>query len=123
MRVLVCGGRNFHDMDLLKRTIDTVHGFVDCNPKACEDNITTIISGHARGADQLGESYATQMGIGLEVYRAEWDIYGKSAGYKRNMRMLVEGQPDLVIAFPGGRGTAMMVRIAKEADVDVMEVT
>jgi hypothetical protein len=115
MRVLVCGGRTFDDDVTLYDTLNKINTEVDI--------IDVIISGNARGADQLGEEYAKDNNIETEVYPAQWNLYGKSAGYKRNTQMLVEGKPDLVIAFPGGKGTAMMVKIAKEADVDVMEVT
>jgi hypothetical protein len=36
--------------------------------------------------------------------------------------MLMEGKPDLVVGFPGGRGTAHMCRIAGEAGVEVIEI-
>lgn len=110
MRVLVCGGRDFKDVSLVYKTLDET-GDIEC-----------IISGHARGADSIGEMYADERNIPLDIYPAKWNKYGKSAGFKRNMQMLVEGKPDLVVAFPGGRGTAMMCEIAKEANVDVMEV-
>jgi len=53
---------------------------------------------------------------------AEWDKFGRRAGPLRNEQMLREGKPDVVVAFPGGRGTAHMVRIAKEAGIDVLEI-
>lgn len=85
-------------------------------------NITEIISGHARGADQIAEMYADEKGIPVRVFPADWDKYGKKAGYIRNKKMLDEGQPDLVIAFPGGRGTEMMCILAEMADIPVHRV-
>jgi len=124
MRVLVCGGRDFNDTGLLHRTLDNICYPRDKNEeRASESVVTLMITGHCRGADIMAEEYAKEERIYNEIYPAKWNLYGKSAGYKRNTQMLVEGKPDLVIAFPGGKGTAMMVRIAKEADVDVMEVT
>jgi hypothetical protein len=79
----------------------------------------TIISGEARGADTLAKEYATECGWDYEGYPADWRVYGKGAGYVRNRQMLVEGKPDLVVAFPGGNGTKMMTELAMKADVPV----
>ena len=109
MRVLVCGGRNFRDEELLYNELK------DIEP-------TVIISGGANGADELAIRYADLMGVALEVYQADWSTFGKSAGPKRNQRMLREGKPELVLAFPGGRGTADMVNRAKRAGIPVKEI-
>jgi hypothetical protein len=50
---------------------------------------------------------------------ADWNTHGRAAGPIRNQRMLDEVKPELVVAFPGGRGTADMVRRAREAGVNV----
>ena len=55
-----------------------------------------------------------------EEYPAEWGKYGRGADYKRNIQMLKEGDPDLVLAFPGGRGTENMIAEAKKAGVPVI---
>jgi UDP-N-acetylmuramoylalanine-D-glutamate ligase len=62
------------------------------------------------------------MRIPVETYEADWDTHGKAAGPIRNKRMLDEGKPDLVVAFPGGRGTANMISQARKAGVEVIEV-
>lgn len=109
MKVLVCGGRDFNDQNLLFCTMDSLNA---------QRPITQIIHGGARGADSLAGYWAQQRSIPLiNVFPANWDKYGKSAGYIRNQEMLDEGQPDMVIAFPGGRGTDMMVKIARKAGV------
>lgn len=61
------------------------------------------------------------MGLGAETHRADWATYGDSAGPRRNQEMVDSGL-DLLIAFPGGMGTADMVRRAKAAGVPVEEV-
>lgn len=58
-----------------------------------------------------------------EAYPAEWDKYGKSAGFRRNAEMLEKSKPDLGVSFPGGKGTAMMVDLMKKADLTVLELT
>lgn len=112
MRVLVCGGRDFSDHDLLKRTLDALH-------KAYP--IDVVIEGHARGADRMAGYWARKNKITNLKFPADWDTHGKAAGFIRNQEMLAE-RPDLVIAFAGGRGTADMVRRARAAGVKVVEV-
>jgi hypothetical protein len=81
-----------------------------------------IIHGGATGADTLAQAYANDRVIPTLVFKADWDKYGRAAGPKRNAAMLKQGKPDLVIAFPGGKGTADMVRRAEAAGVPVRRV-
>lgn len=113
MRVLVCGGRNYNDSITVQAVLDKLH-----NAKG----IDMIIQGGARGADELGFAWARAMGIPEEQYDADWENQGSFAGPARNKRMLDEGKPDLVIAFPGGKGTANMIRQALKAGVEVIEI-
>ena len=115
MRVLVCGGRDFNDYDLLANTLVDLLGQYET-----EDVI--FISGRARGADRLGERFAKANNCELLVFPADWDKFGKGAGHIRNQQMIDEGKPDLVVAFPGGRGTQDMIRRAKKHGIEVIEV-
>ncbi len=58
----------------------------------------------------------------LKAIPADWDKFGKGAGPIRNQQMIDEGKPDLVVAFPGGTGTADMVKRAKKHGIEVIEV-
>lgn len=82
--------------------------------------ITMLIEGGADGADLLAEQWADANGIHYARVPALWHAHGRSAGPRRNEAMLLLS-PDGVIAFPGGRGTAHMVRIATEAGIKVWE--
>lgn len=108
-RVLVCGGRGYQNMH---RLTEVLGGY----------EITELCHGGATGADRLAGEWALRNQIDYRVYPARWSIQGKSAGPRCNERMLDLFGPDLVIAFPGGVGTAHMVRIAKAAGVDVIVV-
>jgi hypothetical protein len=113
-RVLVCGGRDYADKAKVYQTLDAL---LSDNP-----SVLRIIHGAARGADSLASQWAKDRGITEIAYPADWKSYGKQAGYIRNTQMLQEGQPHLVVAFPGGAGTAMMIRIARSAGVTVKEI-
>lgn len=113
MRILVCGGRDYSDTDTAYRVLDRVHR---------ERGITTIIEGNARGADRIAGYWARKNRVANEKYRANWDRDGKRAGPIRNQKMIDEGKPDAVIAFPGGRGTADMIARAKKAGLPVWEL-
>lgn len=110
MKVLVCGGRGYSDLTRLFWELDHIQP-------------SLIIEGGATGADALARRYADKRGIQLQTFEAEWSKYGNAAGPIRNRKMLNEGKPDLVLAFPGGKGTLDMVRRASVAGVPVQRVT
>ena len=119
MRVLVCGGREFDDWNLLNITLHETMGIYRGSPP--ESHV--VISGDSVGADWLARSWAKSTGRRYEGFPANWKKYGKAAGPIRNQQMLDEGKPDLVVAFSGGVGTADMVKRAKNFGVDVVEIT
>lgn len=116
-RVLVCGSRDFAVRGLLDAKLDEVR-------ERLGDVPMRVISGAARGADRMAAEWAASNGVPCDEYAAEWNRYGKSAGYRRNERMLNEGRPHLVVGFPQGesRGTRMMMDIASKAGVAVEEI-
>lgn len=121
-RVLVCGGREYDDWELLNRTLRYWEYESVLYDKMKDVKWATFIEGEAKGADFLTRVWCKYMNIPYEGYPADWKKYGKAAGGIRNQQMLEEGKPDLVVAFPGGRGTADMIRRAKEYGVEVIEV-
>jgi len=114
MRLLVCGGREYLDKGKMFSYLDAVHK---------KWPITCLIHGGARGADKLAGEWAEAKGILIEEYQANWEKHGKSAEYIRNAGMLRTGKLDGVVAFPGGKGTANMVDIARKAGLKVRIVT
>lgn len=111
IKIIIAGGRDFADYELLCKTVDGVIGTI-------HDSVT-IISGHAAGADSLGEQYAKEHGIPLEVYPADWKKNGKKAGFMRNSVMAEKG--DRLIAFWDGmsKGTLDMITKANDAGMVV----
>jgi len=111
--VLVCGGRDFANYALLERVLDRRHGML---------TFTRVVHGAARGADTMAGRWAAERGVPFVSYPANWETYGKRAGPLRNTEMLQLEKPDLVIAFPGGKGTADMVGKAHTAGVRVIRI-
>jgi hypothetical protein len=113
MRVLVCGGREFSDAEFLFQQLDRIHALTP---------ISVIIEGAARGADSLAREWAISREVEISEYPAKWNVHKNNAGFVRNLQMLNEGKPDVVVAFDGGKGTAHMKRIAKTSGIKVVEL-
>ena len=113
MKVIIAGGRNFRDYNKLRESCDNIL----VNQKELE-----IVSGTAAGADTLGERYAQEKGYEVKKFPAQWDLYGKSAGYKRNQQMAEYA--DGLIAFWDGKskGTKHMIDIANKMGLKVRVV-
>ena len=108
--LLVVGSRTFSNYTLLEQKLNMEIG----NRKDI-----CIVSGEAKGADLLAKQYAKLKNIGYEGFPAQWNIYGKSAGYKRNevMHQFIAGHEERkVIAFWDGksRGTAHNFDLCKK---------
>ena len=105
LRLLVCGSRDFTNKAKIEEVLRSFP----------EEAIELLIHGNARGADKI----AALIGMNLwgddrvKAFPADWNTYGRTAGFARNKQMLVEGKPNLILAFfsnvKGSRGTADMV--------------
>lgn len=122
LHVVVTGGRDFTNRPLLHVTLDSLSPSV-------------IHHGGATGADGMADAWAVQSRQrGHEVLRVRWDaqwgLHGKAAGPIRNANMLAEAKRRatyesaklLVVAFPGGAGTANCVETARKMGIEVWEV-
>lgn len=110
IRVIIAGGRDFTDYNKLCEVCDT--GFSGCG-------VIEIVSGMAKGADLLGERYAIERGHQIKRFPADWDKYGKGAGYRRNVEMA--NYAGALLAFWDGesRGTLHMINAAKDRGLKV----
>jgi len=113
MRVIVCGGRNFHDYEALEKYLDMLHAL---------HVFTVVIHGDARGADTLAKYWANQRHVDSTAYPANWKRNPRGAGVIRNKQMLDEAKPEMVIAFPGGNGTKDMREQATRAGLLVIDL-
>ena len=113
-RFLVCGDREWANRPLMEAILS----------KVPLDKYGTLIHGSCRGADKMAGEIGKAMGYEILPFPANWEKHGKSAGPIRNLRMLTEGKPDLVIAFHddivNSKGTADMIKIASKAGVHVI---
>jgi len=107
-RVVVAGCRDFNDYQFAKKYIDLYIS------KIRQEHNLVFLSGGCRGADMLGERYATENGFKIERYPAAWDTYGKKAGPMRNKQMAENC--DFVICFWDGqsKGTKSMIEYARQ---------
>ena len=112
-KIIIAGGRDFMDYNLLKEKVNKI-----LQEKRVTHKIV-IISGCARGADTLGLRYASENTFDVEEYPADWDKYGKKAGYMRNVEMAENA--DALIAFWDGKskGTKHMIDIATERNLPI----
>lgn len=113
MRILICGDRNWlGSYDPFHQILDPLVGQITC-----------VIHGGARGADQKGACWAEFHKIPVLEYKAQWSTYGKRAGPIRNREMLEHGRPERVYAFHDNlnlsKGTRNMIEQALKRGVDV----
>jgi hypothetical protein len=106
MKILVCGGIRYNDNQTLDHKLDSLlalYGEIE------------LISSCARGVDRLTNLWAKSRGVPIQRFPARPDQDGFRVC---NLEMLAQS-PALVVAFPGGRITAHMIEIAREAGVSV----
>ena len=129
MRVLVCGGRRWgwarYDAS---KTLQMLAAAQRRQTYAVLDSIheqgaiDVVINGDAKGADRLSSQWAGERDVEIVRFPADWGTHGRAAGPIRNEEMLRVGRPDIVVAFPGGHGTANMIGQALDANVEVLNV-
>ena len=114
MRVIIAGSRGITDIRLLEQAM-----------RQAGLDVTEVISGTARGVDQLGERWAEARGIPVARFPARWELHGRSAGYRRNQAMVQHAAADptggaLVAVWDGAsRGTMHTINLARERNLHV----
>lgn len=125
MILLCCGSRHWTSRDVIFAKLQEIDQTVYYKHVPMTGRITLLIHGAAKGADTIADEWAAQRNVRRAPFPAIWERDGKydpGAGPKRNQRMLVEGKPDLVVAFrmPGvSKGTDDMIARATRAGVRV----
>lgn len=112
MRILVCGGRDFADRDLVFQTLDAVVR------KYGTAKLGIIHGACPTGADKYAEEWAKSREVAYIGVPARWKVEGKAAGPIRNKRMRDTTSPDQCIAFKGGAGTRGMIDLMREVGIE-----
>lgn len=115
MRLIVAGGREFNDYELLKEKLD--------NLLINNTDDVEIVSGKARGADSLGEKYAKEKGYTVKEFPAKWNEYGKRAGYLRNEEMALYATHCVCFWDGKSKGTKHMIDLAKKSNLNLRVVS
>lgn len=103
MNVIIAGGREYHNYETLLEAIEEA-----------QFEITTVVSGGAKGVDALGEQYAEEQDLNLKIFRADWETHGRAAGPIRNRKM-AENADALIAVWDGkSRGTKNMIETAQK---------
>jgi predicted Rossmann-fold nucleotide-binding protein len=108
LKTIIAGGRDYHLTDEDFKKLDQLGG-----------TISEVVSGCARGVDTAGEVWAKKNNIPVKKFPADWEKFGKSAGYRRNQQMAKYA--DAVVLFPGGKGTGHMYDIAKRMELIIYD--
>lgn len=116
-KVIIAGGRDFKDYNLLKEKLDLILQNLE-EVEIVSGKQVTEENGEKYGADYLGEQYALSRDLPIKDFPADWDKYGKSAGPKRNKQM-AEYATHLVAFDTGGRGTANMIQEATKQKLKI----
>lgn len=111
-RIAVTGGRHYANEAFTFAVLDAAKERL---------SLTVLIHGGASGLDRIAARWAARRNVKTEVFPANWKAWGNAAGPKRNQQM-VDSSPDVLIAFPGGRGTDHMKSRARYAGLRVIEV-
>lgn len=114
MIVIVAGSRDITDPEIIRDEMNRFHREVA--------PVTKVVAGGARGVDRLAASIARKAGIPVDEHPADWDRYGRSAGYRRNEEMAQAAEGLLAIWDGESKGTKHMIDIARKAGLTVRVV-
>lgn len=112
IRVACTGGRDYNDQARVFRILDRLLSIR-------KDFV--VVVGDAKGADNLVRQWCKVRNVPVEVFYADWKKHGLGAGPIRNKEMLESGL-DMLIAFPGGKGTQNMISICKKVGIVVIDL-
>jgi hypothetical protein len=108
MRTIIAGSRDINRAEVVFRAIE----------RACF-YITEVVSGHSGGVDLSGEDWARRNGVPVKLFKADWGLYGRSAGPRRNLQMAKYADALIAVWDGESRGTQNMIKRAKEAGLRV----
>lgn len=109
MKTLIAGSRGINDIKILEKAIEE-----------SKFNITEIISGHCSNSpDILGEIWARERNIKINIFEAQWNILGKSAGPRRNEEMVKDAEQAIILWDGKSSGTKHALRLCHHKKIPV----
>ena len=108
---MIAGGRDFDNYQYLVESVDS---FIN---EYFPYETIVVVSGTARGADRLGEQYARERGYLIERYPADWDRYGKSAGFRRNEQMVAVADGAVMFWDGESHGTRHDIELSRKKGI------
>lgn len=117
-RILITGSRDWDDEQAI---VGALWGYTDDFPELTAEDFTLVSGACPTGADRIAEEAAERAGMPIERHPAQWDRYGKSAGFRRNAELVDRGA-DVCLAFIRGesRGASMTADLAEKAGIEVI---
>ncbi|MEA3387395.1 MAG: SLOG family protein [Patescibacteria group bacterium] len=101
MKTIIAGGRDFQDKEMMNSILNN-------------KNISQVVSGCAKGADFLGEIWAKENKKSIKYFPANWDTYGKRAGFKRNEDMAHYAECAIIFWDGKSKGSKHMIDYMKK---------
>jgi hypothetical protein len=108
MKTIVAGSRDGVTLDLVRQAM-----------LEAPFEITSVVSGTARGADRFGEKVAHEYSLPVHRFPADWDRHGRSAGYIRNAEMAGNAEALVAVHAHGSKGTQHMIDLAQKKGLQV----
>lgn len=108
MRTIIAGSRGIISLETVFEAIE----------KSCFE-VTTVISGGAKGVDVLGETWGAANNVPVEIYKADWGAHGKSAGPIRNVKMAEVAEALIAVWDGESKGTKHMIDVARAKGLKV----
>ena len=108
IKVIIAGSRDFNNYDLLKNKLNQIKQRI---------GDFEVVSGCARGADKLGEQFANEFNLSIQKFPANWEKYGKKAGFIRNEEMAKYANGCIVFWNQKSKGTENMINLANQYDI------
>lgn len=110
MKLIIAGSRDYDNYPEFEKRLNVILRNIDKKE-------ILIISGNARGPDKMGERYANENGIECLVMKADWDKYGKNAGYRRNKDMAKIASHAVIFWDGVSKGTKHMIDLTTEYQI------
>lgn len=117
IKLIIAGSREIKDYNLLLNVIE------EFKIKYNIENIDEIVCGEARGVDSLGKRYGLENNITIKSFPADWNKFGKSAGYIRNEEMAKYANSLIAIWDGKSKGTKHMIDLANKHDMDIIHIS